>query len=143
MFEMQVNFRPWANLPADRDLAHALKISKFRRIFFYLGEPVWYLGERVVRQHSINAPLVPMDPPATMMGRSLLRVCESGAQNFDEVISWDNLVYPNFDYKEFVRGRLASVVVVQEGEVSFLILLCSCMFIHLNRSPQYSLFLPL
>ncbi|KMS96343.1 hypothetical protein BVRB_9g226130 [Beta vulgaris subsp. vulgaris] len=34
--------------------------------------PVWYLGERVVRQHSRLEPVVPQDPPDTMMDDNLL-----------------------------------------------------------------------
>ena len=49
-----------------------MEMTKTRCIFWDWKEPLWYLGERVVRQHSSDTFLVPRDPPDSMLDSVLL-----------------------------------------------------------------------
>ena len=70
---MQVNFRPWlgvGDVPPALDLV--MEMTKTRCVFWDWKEPVWYLGERVVRHHSSDTFLVPHDPLGSMFEFVLL-----------------------------------------------------------------------
>ena len=66
------HFRPWLGVedipPA---LGLVMEMTRTRCILWDRKEHVWYLGERVVRQHSSDVFLVPHDPPDSMLDSCL------------------------------------------------------------------------
>ena len=68
---IQVEFRPWAGIVVPPSMDYAMSLTWTRRIVWLVTDPVCYLGERVMRQHSSDELVVPMDPPPTMMNDDL------------------------------------------------------------------------
>ena len=111
-----MRFRPWDDLEeAPAEYALSWELTCTRCFFWDWTRPIWYLGERVVRQHSSDYPLVPVDPPESMMGRddlftALRRVRRYGGPG----IPWQTLVFRGGDYEEFI-SRLAPPIGPREA----------------------------
>ena len=76
-----------------------------RSIYWGSTAPVWYLGERVVTQHSRHVPLVPLDPPPSMYEREqIVAYIEGGGEL---MIGYERLVQQGVDYQTALLPRLA------------------------------------
>ncbi|XP_021729244.1 uncharacterized protein LOC110696272 isoform X2 [Chenopodium quinoa] len=66
---VEIQYRPWDGMT---NLPEALELSACRTVFFGTTRFVWYLGERVVRQHNANHFVVSLPPPESMLDSCLL-----------------------------------------------------------------------
>ena len=87
------------------DLPEALQLSARRTVFVGTGRFVWYLGERVVRQHSDDRFVVPLPPPESMLDSRLLRDLINRGEQF--TFPWQGLVHMGGDYSRDVLPLLA------------------------------------
>ena len=106
---MQVDFRPWAGIVIPPSVDYAMTLTRTRQTFWSVTDPVWYLGERVVRQHSSDAFVVPMDPPLTMMNDDLKNSWNGPKSSAVAGIDWRELTLSGQSYRE-LRARLSPPV---------------------------------
>ncbi|KNA15899.1 hypothetical protein SOVF_094040, partial [Spinacia oleracea] len=111
--------RPFANalIPASADRAHFL--SGRRVLLLGVYRHMWYLGERVSRQHHSGEGLIPKDPPGSMLAldEELARLYAE-ARGDAVCRSWRDFVHRKGSYDDFLR-RLAPPIrfVLPEEEV--------------------------
>ena len=86
-------------------LLEALHLSAHRTILVGTGRFVWYLGERVVRQHSGDRFVVPSSPPESMLDSHLLRELINRGERY--TFPWQELVHMEGDYSRDVLPYLA------------------------------------
>ena len=111
-----MRIRPWDGLEgAPANYALSWELTHTRCIFWDGARPVWYLGERVVRQHSSDRPLAPVDPSESMMGRDDLFVALQRTRRYGGPgVSWKILMHRGAVYEEFLP-RLAPPVGPREA----------------------------
>ena len=86
-------------------------MTRTRCILWDWKEPVWYLGERVVRQHSSDVFLVLLDPPDSILDSVLLAsALEQGRCYGGPGTDWRGLVYMDKSYAADHLPRLAEPV---------------------------------
>ena len=123
-FLFQVAFRPWADLPdAGRDFGIARQLTVTRCHFWNTERAVWYLGERVVRQHSSAQFLVPHDPPASMLYSHALAYELNMTVSFGgaTAVNWRELVYHDVAYEHHLARLATPVIFPIEVSLCFLI----------------------
>ena len=99
---IDVQYRPWAGMT---DLPEALRLSVYRTILVGTGRFVWYLGERVVRQHSGDRFVVPSSPPESMLDSRLIRGLINRGERY--TFPWQELVHMENDYARDLLPSLA------------------------------------
>ena len=99
---VDVQYRPWVGMT---DLPEALRLSAHRNILVGTGRFVWYLEERVVRQHSGDHFVVPLSPPELMLDSRLLRELITRGERY--TFPWQELVQMEGDYAQDLLPSLA------------------------------------
>ena len=93
------------------DCWEQVRVYDTRRIIYWgSSDPVWYLGERVMTQHSHPTSLVPIDPPPSMYEtKDIIAYVET-----EEVsIGYERLVQQGVDYRTALLLRLVRVLVLE------------------------------
>ena len=85
-------------------------MDAWRVVFWGAYLPVYYLGKRVVLQHSRSAPAVPVDPPPNMY---LPKDLETYAESGETSIGYERLLIPGAIYQDVLLPRLAPFPVLE------------------------------
>ncbi|XP_021729337.1 uncharacterized protein LOC110696356 isoform X2 [Chenopodium quinoa] len=99
---VEIQYRPWDGMT---NLPEALELSACRTVFFGTTRFVWYLGERVVRQHSANHFVVSLPPPESMLDSRLLGELLDRGERY--MFPWQELVRMESDYSQELLPSLA------------------------------------
>ncbi|XP_021743967.1 uncharacterized protein LOC110710009 isoform X2 [Chenopodium quinoa] len=87
------------------DIPEALRLSAHRIILVGTGRFVWYLGERVVHQHSGDRFVVPSSPPESMLYSRLIRELINRRERY--TFPWQELVHMESNYARDLIPSLA------------------------------------
>ena len=108
-------WHPWNNILQDQHFLQAQNLSGLRKLFAGPFGNEFYLGERVVRQVSLDMFAVPDAPPNFMRTTySLGDIIDFEGEAMDKLISVD------LDYDAFVQSYLMHHFdVLSEGSIDF------------------------